>query len=192
MTDGAPESPYETRGDEANMVALMDDGSHTWPEPAVQRDSVIAFASDTIADLSISGVQSGCIWRRSAAAPLTWGVAMEVPLSTAYPEDELIVASEKGTVERMSTPGADISGFTAICAVGPLELKDASSPAPSTAPTVIALSARPGVLTVPMDGPEFPAATTTVTPAAVARSTAWHTGSSTSPSPPRLMLMMSA
>ena len=171
------------------MSALS--GIQTSPAPALHTDSSISLAPRTRADLTCEGVQSGCSWRSSAAAPPTWGVAIEVPLMAMYPVGLLISAPSIGMVETMFTPGAERSGLMVMSGVGPRELNDASAPLSSTAPTVTAYGETPGDATVFMDGPELPAATTTTTPASTALWTAMQTGSPTSPCPPRLMLMTS-
>jgi hypothetical protein len=117
---------------------------------------------------------------------------MEVPLSAMYPVEELSIVPEKGTVETTLTPGAEISGLIRVSELVPRELKDASLPLLSIAPTVMTFGSIPGEATVPKVGPLFPAATTTTIPASTALSTAKHIGSSFSPGPPRLMLMISA
>src|SRR3990172_6559275 len=52
---------------------------------------------------SSSTVSAGLRDLRTATAPVTWGVAMEVPPKTMYPP---------GTEERMLSPGALTSGLT--------------------------------------------------------------------------------
>ena len=68
---------------------------------------------------------------------------------------------------------------------GPRELKLAMPSKASTAPTVIAPRALPG-LPIVWPPPELPAAMAKTTPAAVALSTAMQSGSSGLPPPPRL------
>ncbi len=97
----------------------------------------------------------------------------------------------------MSTPGATISGLISRSwpIRGPRELNTAASSCLSTAPTVSALVAAPGVLIVPSSGPAFPAATTNSVPvSSVSRSTAWLSGSvpSVEVGEPRLMFTTSA
>ncbi len=80
-----------------------------------------------------------------------------------------------GTVLRIATPGATISGFITFWTpslTSPRELKGAITPLLSTAPTVNAVRATPGELIVRYAGPLLPAATTDRSPAAVALSTA--------------------
>src|SRR5581483_3391895 len=65
-------------------------------------------AVDISADFTWPGDQNGCSWRRSAAAPLMCGVAMLVPLKTANG-----APANSGSVdERISPPGAEMSGFS--------------------------------------------------------------------------------
>ena len=109
---------------------------------------------------------------RSAAAPLTCGAAIEVPLISLYPLESEYGFPERGTVELMYTPGAHISGLMDDFEAVPLELKLARLPLPSIAPTEIAFSAIAGEPTVPKDGPSFPAAATTTTPLSTAAFTA--------------------
>ena len=71
-----------------------------------------------MAALTSSVVQSGWAWRTSAAMPATCGDAIEVPEST-YPRFPVPEA-----VDRMLTPGAAMSGLSALSPVrGPPELK---------------------------------------------------------------------
>jgi hypothetical protein len=139
-----------------------------------------------------AGVQSGHRWAMMAAAPATCGVAIEVPdrrvyhSSTGSPREVPVARAAT-----MSTPGAVMSGFMAKSPKrGPRLEKSASRSWTSTAPTVRAEVAAPGVSTVCSSGPELPAATTNrVRWLAVSRSTAWLTGSLPSVGqPPRLML----
>ena len=64
------------------------------PVPAPQIDSSISLEWLTMADFTMSGVHSGQSCRRSATAPLTCGVAIEVPLIERYPDGELLDAPE--------------------------------------------------------------------------------------------------
>lgn len=92
----------------------------------------------------------------------------------------------------MSTPGAVISGLSPSSTKrGPRLEKSASWSLRSTAPTVRAASAAPGVPTVKLSGPLLPAAMTKRAPvSALSSSTATLIGSVPSVgSPPRLMLM---
>ena len=133
-------------------------------------------------------VRSGWAAAMSAAAPVTCGVAMEVPLMVWYAPRSL--PSKAELAARMSTPGAVISGFRAPSTRGPWLEKPATVSEESTAPTVSASVAAPGAPMVP-GAPELPAATTNSAPVwALSRSTAWLSGSvpSDDPSSPRLML----
>ncbi len=96
----------------------------------------------------------------------------------------------------MSTPGAVMSGLMALSAIrGPRLENGAIASAASTAPTVSAASAEPGLPRVVSPGPEFPAAITNSAPLDADRaSTACSIGSvpGLSDGAPRLMLTMSA
>ena len=77
-------------------------------------------AVETSADLTSGGVQPGWSWSRSAAAPATCGVAIEVPSNTAN-RDALVFGSVD---DRICPPGAETSGFKACPnAVGPADEK---------------------------------------------------------------------
>src|SRR6266508_2592526 len=93
----------------------------------------------TSADLTWATLHSGWRWRRSAAPPATWGVAMLVPENWAQ------VPSRDGTDERIETPGAVTSGFSRSArGVGPLEEKEAITLDLDTAATEMARAAVPG------------------------------------------------
>src|SRR5580765_3641996 len=96
-----------------------------------------------------------------------------------------------GQVEEMFTPGATTSGLRFQSgAAGPRDENVASVAPRSLAPTQIARREAPGVPMVKYL-PPLPAATTQITPAENASSTACEMGLSASPTPPRLRLMMS-
>ena len=106
-------------------------------------------------------------------------------MSTGSP---MIVPAARAAM--MSTPGAVISGLRpASPSRGPRLEKSARPSLRSTAPTVSADAAAPGVPTV-SSWPSLPAATTNSVPVcAVMSLTAWLSGSVPSvASPPRLML----
>ena len=94
----------------------------------------------------------------------------------------------------MLPPGAASSGLPKLLFnSGPLELKLEIVPLGSTDPTVIALLAEDGDSPpISKYSPPLPAATITVTPEAVAASTADATRSSASPGPPKLKFITSA
>ncbi len=72
------------------------------------------------ADLTCHGAQPGCRCRSSAAAPATWGVAIDVPAKTENVEPVVF----GGVDESTSRPGAEISGFSACSkSVGPADEK---------------------------------------------------------------------
>ncbi len=126
------------------------------------------------ADLICSTVHDG--WRcfRTAAAPATCGDAMLVPLQSW--SDQVL----RGSDDRMSTPGPVTSGF--ICSeigVGPPDEKSAITSAGPESPsldaaTLIACGAVAGDPTdpLPLSRNSLPAATTGITPASAALSSA--------------------
>src|SRR2546430_4677399 len=137
-----------------------------------------------IAVLIRSGDQLGFSAFSSAQAPATCGVAIDVPLSVPY--------LSPGNDERMLTPGAAISGFIVRSfGVGPRDEKLAMLSPESTAPTVIAELAAPGLETL-WYLPELPAAMQKITPARVPLLMAREAGSSGPPAPPQLRLTTSA
>ena len=124
-----------------------------------------------------------------AAAPETWGVAMEVPLNVRYiPSPPSVMSCERAAV--MSTPGATRSGLRAPDTVsGPVLENPASWSCLSTAPTVSADAAAPG--DEMLSGPALPAAITKRVPyCSESASTACDIGSlpSDGATSPRLML----
>src|SRR3954454_24114619 len=140
-------------------------GTAAWPP------SLTAVPVSISAAFSCATDQLGCRSRRSAAAPAIWGVAIDVP--------DIASHLPPGTDERIDTPGALTSGFRrSESGVGPDELNPARSlPDASglvTAATVIALSDVPGEMSepAPTSSKSFPAATTGITPAAAAASSA--------------------
>ena len=110
----------------------------------------------------VAGLSLGDSDSRSAAAPATWGVAIEVPLNTAV--------EPLSAFEVMETPGAKRS------TQDPVLENHARSSAASTAPTVRALVTRLGDRLQALP-PLLPAATTTVTPSAMVARTASSTRS---------------
>src|SRR3989338_2586595 len=124
--------------------------------------------------------------RSNAVAPLTCGVAIDVPDRSLNPVSH---------VECIATPGATISGFILLSDVGPRLLNEGTLSLSSTAPTVIGALAHPGDNIVLLYGPLLPAATTTTTHFATALSTAFDIASVPSHVcnlAPRLMLITSA
>src|SRR6476620_6476373 len=65
------------------------------------------FADETSAALSCWPVQDGCACLTMAAAPATWGVAIDVPDIAAY----ALSPRPPDRAAEMPTPGADISGL---------------------------------------------------------------------------------
>src|SRR5690349_10515325 len=108
---------------------------------------------------------------RSAAAPATCGVAIEVPLSV------FVAVSEVNHAEVMPTPGAYRSRQL------PKFENEAWASEASEAPTVRAAGRRPGDCVQASSAP-LPAATAKVTPAAMALCTAWSRVAEAAP--PRL------
>jgi hypothetical protein len=103
---------------------------------------------------------------RIAAAPATCGVAIEVPDSIVY-ESSTGVPSDvpAARAAMMSTPGAVMSGLIAKSPVrGPRPENPARTSDLSTAPTVSAWLAAPGLVTVSRPDPKFPAAIVKSTP----------------------------
>ncbi len=88
-------------------------------------------------------VSSGCCWSSNAAEPVTSGVDRDVPRPMAYRSPSRAPAR----APRMPVPGAAISGFCRQEYVGPMLVNRARLPAGSSAPTVNAESAVPGVST---------------------------------------------
>src|SRR3954447_2453483 len=58
----------------------------------------------TSADLTWAGVQSGWSWSRTAAEPVTWGAAIEVPLKNAQSPSSPQTGPLHGIDERTFTP----------------------------------------------------------------------------------------
>ncbi len=168
----------------------------TRPEPCSNAVSfgLAVVAPDSTA-LSRAPVQSGFRWARSAAAPATCGVAIDVPDSAVYPSatGSPMVPAECSAAT-MPTPGAVTSGLIAPSILGPRLEKPAMPSVRSIAPTVSAASALPGESIVRSPGPALPAATTNSVPyRADSVSTASSSGSVPSRSgPPRLRFAMSA
>lgn len=151
----------------------------------------------TSASLSCRPFQSGCFCAKRAAAPATWGVAIDVPLMVWYAPSPSGAYCDRAA--RMSTPGAVRSGLTALSPTRGPRLENSASwstplPGPFTAPTVSAASAAPGAPMLYASGPELPAAMTNSAPvSSLSRLTAWLSGSVPSVgSPPRLMLTIFA
>ena len=106
----------------------------------------------------VSGVQLGCCWRRSAAAPATCGAENDVPLISAYPGSIKFWSGASwasvvpaGRVEAMWRPGASSSGFEKPSRVTPLDVKLATVSSvvvavsfESVDPTVITKGSLPG------------------------------------------------
>ena len=99
-------------------------------------------------------------WRRSAIAPETWGVAMDVPLKVLRPEEWQKVQVLLGTVEVIAWPGASRSKKLArfvneeIASTVVLELPS------SVLPTEVAFWRHAGAAIV-LVLPELPLAATT-------------------------------
>jgi len=82
-------------------------------------------AADISADLTCHGDHVGCCWSRSAAAPATCGVAIEVPAKTEKVEP--VVSG--GVEDRTSSPGAETSGLRSWPkSVGPADEKLVMTP----------------------------------------------------------------
>ncbi len=135
-------------------------------------------------DFSSPPVIPGRAWRSSAAAPATCGVAIEVPDIVASPPPVLAAL--------MSTPGAVTSGLTAPSAmIGPLLENSASLSCLSTAPTVSASGASPGLPTQESQ-PSLPAAITKSVPYWRVRVETASVSGPPASGLPRLMLTTSA
>ncbi len=95
--------------------------------------------------------QSGCCWASSATAPVTCGVAIEVPDAVTYEAptgSPRVVPAARAAV--MSWPGATMSGLTAKSPIrGPRLEKSLRASCLVVLPTVSAESAMPGEPTVP-------------------------------------------
>ena len=109
----------------------------------------------TIAAFTCSVVHPGWAWRTSAAMPATCGEAIEVP-ERKYP-----LFPDPDAVERMLTPGAEMSGLRALSPVrGPPELKLAKFRKPGLSrvlAVVVAVSARRmAAASALLDGPRMP------------------------------------
>src|SRR5689334_17283432 len=122
------------------------------PRPAFPTMSWVA--SFTRVSRTCSGVKFGCWANTSAAAPVTWGVDIEVPLSTRTESSALAKS------DLISTPGAKMS-----TQVPKLE-KDARRSDRSVAPTVMAAGSRAGD-SLHASWLSLPAAATYVTPDAM-------------------------
>ena len=70
-----------------------------------------SFADDISASLSRRGDHAGCAAARIAAAPATWGVAIEVPSIVWYMPSPHAICCDRAAVT--STPGAEMSGLSA-------------------------------------------------------------------------------
>ena len=100
-------------------------------------------AVETSADFTWKGVQLGCRWSSSAAAPATCGAAMLVPAKAANGPP-----ASADVEERISAPGAPTSGLSRWPkAVRPAELKLVTTPllpvTISSTPWPIRIGARP-------------------------------------------------
>ena len=161
----------------------------TTPHPYVLSGPGSPLSVDVLCRISFTsdGVMYGLYSIIRAATPATCGAAIEVPSWATYPSPEFAA----GAVT--STPTAQTSGFILPSAVGPLEEKNAISMESSIAPTVITPLADAGMPTVPLPGPELPAATQTTIPASTAESHAISVGDVPSPfmSSPQLIEMTS-
>ena len=100
-------------------------------EPAPGDVTTFGVAVSEIRDATWAGVKAGSDSRMSAAAPATWGAAIDVPLRVRS------AVSPDQVDDVMPTPGAKMSRQ-----VPQLE-NDARASAESTAPTVMALGALP-------------------------------------------------
>ena len=90
--------------------ASIADSRSTTPDPPSYEVSPTSFAVLTSAARSWSAVYSGCCCLRSAAAPATCGVAIEVPLIATY-EPSPGLSAERAAVT--SSPGPTSSGLRA-------------------------------------------------------------------------------
>src|SRR5207245_9507112 len=99
--------------------------------------SLVASAVLTMAAATSDASQSGCACMVSAALPATCGAAIEVPdMNTPWLPVPM-------PVEKMLTPGAEMSGFKWPSPPrGPAELKDANRPKVGLA-NVLAVSVAP-------------------------------------------------
>src|SRR6187399_1775676 len=96
----------------------------------------------------------------SAVSPAAPGVAMLVP-DIDVVEQLLVVTLPSRAADTMLEPGTVISGLIRPSSVGPQEEKEAIDPAAvarCVAPTAIVLFAVAGLPTLPVPGPELPAA----------------------------------
>ncbi len=162
-------SPNETLLGSANRSGASARATLTRPPPTRSGTFVpVGVPVVTIAERSCAGVHVGWRFRSSATTPLTCGAAMLVPLRN--------VNWPPGVEERISDPGAAMSGFSVSeIGDGPADENDDTCPAGPvrpvvTAPTAIASRAVPGEPTVPCWKRPYslPAAATVGTPAAAA------------------------
>jgi len=114
----------------------------------------------------MSTVSAGFAWSIRATVPDTWGAAIDVP---SQPPSQL----PPGIDEKMSTPGAEMSGFVYVPTyggkfhvTGPRLENDAITSLEFVAPTPNALGTLPGLPDVLAPGPEFPIEKLGNTPAA--------------------------
>src|SRR5882762_8399298 len=160
----------------------------TWPLPHPYACVVL-----TRIALIRSGVRSGRPSRRSAAAPETTPVDIEVPVRRKYVAPFCATTTRSGNYvsralpgtrrETMRRPGATRSGLAFESALPQAENQASTSsprsmvPRSSVAPTVMTYGSMPGVTTVLRSGPPFPDAATTTRPRRHAISTAADSGS---------------
>src|SRR6267378_3633290 len=140
-----------------------------------------------------SGVRFGQPCRRSAAAPDTTPVAIDVPVRRKYVDPFCATTTRSGNSvskvlpgtrrETRRRPGATRSGLAFESALPQAENQASMSsrrlmvPRSSVAPTVTTYGSMPGVTTVLRCGPPFPDAATTTRPRRHAISTAADIGS---------------
>src|SRR6267378_1186275 len=160
----------------------------TWPLPHPYACVVL-----TRIALIRSGVRSGRPSRRSAAAPETTPVDIEVPVRRKYVAPFCATTTRSGNNvsralpgtrrETIRRPGATRSGLAFESALPQAENQASTSsprsmvPRSSVAPTVMTYGSMPGVTTVSRSGPPLPDAATTTRPRRHAISTAADIGS---------------
>src|SRR5262245_35135156 len=110
---------------------------------------------------------AGFAWRINAAVAVTCGAAIEVPFHPFHSH------SPPGTVEKICTPGAEMSGLVYVPkygatfhVTGPRLENDAMMSPLSVAPTPYALGTLPGLPVVDAPGPLLPMEKLGNTPAA--------------------------